>query len=61
MRDHDITASNPQRNQHKLRVEINDPEHVIRRLGNILDGLDETLQDIKIQKPGLESLLEKVS
>jgi ABC-2 type transport system ATP-binding protein len=61
MQDNGIEVSNPQRSNETLRVEIDHPEHVVRHLGAILDDLDETLLDINIEKPGLESLLEKVS
>ena len=61
MQDRDIAISNPQRNNATLRVEIDHPETVVRHLGAILDDLNETLLDINIEKPGLESLLEKVS
>lgn len=61
MRDSSINIANPQRNQKTLRVEIDSPERVVKHLGGILDALDEKLLDINMEKPGLESLLEKVS
>lgn len=54
-------TSNERTKNDELLVGIDDPEYAIRILPTILDRADETIVDISIEKPGLESLMEKVS
>lgn len=57
---HGVDAQNPTHQNNKVVFTVTDPNTVVGGLDKALNDTDDTIRDVSIEKPGLESLLEKV-
>ena len=61
LQQHDIDVANPRKENDKLLFNVDQPHKILGVLDNALRDTEETIIDVKIQKPGLTSLMEKVA
>ena len=56
----DVPVEQPSQHKNKVSFTINDPHQAIHALDQALTNVDEQIIDVSIEKPGLESLMEKI-